>query len=131
MSLNKTLRLVTFILALFTNCSNNEDATDNDFIIYQEGNTKITLLDVMDSRCPINANCVWEGNAEVSMRIEKDNETMDFSLNTAGNINNDLNYPTSTTIFDLFIELLDVQPYPEIDVTYTLEDYVISLNVTN
>ncbi len=131
MSLKKTLGLTLVILIFFSNCSNTDDSANDELIVYQEGNVMITLIDVSDSRCPTNVDCVWQGNAEVDMRIVKENETMDFTLNTAGFINENLDFPNSILILDLNIELLDLQPYPENGVSYTLEDYIISLEVSN
>ncbi len=131
MSLKKTLGLTLVILSFFTNCSSNDDSSNNELIIYQEGNVKITLIDVSDSRCPTNMDCVWPGNGEVEMRIVKENETADFTLNTAGYINDNLDFPKNISILDVNIELLDLQPYPENGISYALEDYTISLDVTN
>lgn len=127
--MKKTLGFAVIILTLFFSCSENDELSNNESIIYQEGDVLITLIDIDDARCPINVNCVWEGNAEVGMRITKDNETMDFMLNTAGYINESSNFPTNTSIFDLNVELLDLQPYPEDGMDYTLEDYTVSISV--
>ena len=129
MNWNKTLGTLLIFLIIFFSCSTNDNLLSNELIIYQEGNIKITLIEVNDGRCPTNAECIWQGNSEVKMKIVKENETMDFTLNTAGYINDQLNYPDSISIFNLNIKLLDVQPYPELDSAFSLEDYTISLNV--
>ena len=121
------LYLFAFVL-LFSACS-NDDALNN-LTVYEEGNIKITLINVIDGRCPENANCTWQGNAEVLMEFEKGNQLMEFKLNTAGMINEEFNFPISATILNLNIALIDLQPYPVSVAPIPLEDYVISLEVT-
>lgn len=129
--MKKALRFTVIILTLFFSCSEseNDELLNDTSIIYQEGNIVITLIDINDSRCPLNSNCIWQGNAEVAMRITNGEETMDFTLNTAGDINENYNFPSSTSIFDVTIKLLDLQPYPESDNQDTLEDYSVNIEV--
>lgn len=129
MNFNKALGLTLLVITFFFSCSTNDDSSDNDSIIYQEGNITITLKKIDDGRCPTSVNCVWAGNAEVKMIIANEGEAMDFTLNTAGYINDGLNFPTSVSIFDLHIELVALQPYPEGDSPLPLEDYTVSINV--
>ena len=129
MNFNKALGLTLLIITFFFSCSNDDDSSGNKSTIYQEGNITITLKKINDGRCPTNINCLWVGNAEVIMTITNENEIMDLTLNTAGYINEQLNFPTSTSIFDLDIELVALQPYPEDGVPLTLEDYTVSINV--
>jgi hypothetical protein len=129
MNFKKALGLTLLIITFFLSCSNDDDSSDNESTIYQEGNITITLKKVEDGRCPTNINCVWSGNAEVKMTIANGDEAMDFTLNTAGYINEGLNFPTSASIFDLHIELIALQPYPEEGVPLSLEDYTVSIQV--
>ena len=117
------------ISTLIFSCSEDDESLNNESIIYKEGNVLITLLDVDDERCPTNVDCVWQGNAEVEMKITNGNETMDFKLNTAGFINEDANFPTSTSIFDLNIELLNLEPYPEDNKQIPIDEYDIIISV--
>jgi hypothetical protein len=79
---------------------------------------------VNDSRCPIGATCVWEGNAELSFILEQDSELLyEFNLNT------NPGFRTDTTINDLRYKLLDLLPYPELDTVPDLDDYTILLIV--
>ena len=123
------LGFVMIISTLIFSCSEDDESLNNESIIYKEGNVLITLLDVDDERCPTNVDCVWQGNAEVEMKITNANETMDFKLNTAGFINEDANFPTSTSIFDLNIELLNLEPYPEDNKQIPIDEYDIIISV--
>jgi hypothetical protein len=77
---------------------------------------------VGDSRCPIGATCVWEGNAELSFILEQDGDLLyEFNLNT------NPGFRTDTTINDLRYKLLDLLPYPELDTVPNLDDYIIQL----
>jgi len=111
--------------------ANDEDELPNEeLIVYEEGNIIITLINITDNRCPTNVNCFVQGNAIVDLRIFNGNETMDFTLNTAGEINSGYSFPTNATVFDLNIELEDLQPLPLDDNTeIPLEDYTIRLSV--
>jgi hypothetical protein len=45
---------------------------------------KVTLTGVPnDSRCPINAVCIWEGDAAVALRFEKNGQATDVTLHTS------------------------------------------------
>ena len=57
---------------------------DSDFIIKKDETSSVDGLllkfdKVQDSRCPLNAICVWGGNVQVSLKIN-DNESASFCL---------------------------------------------------
>lgn len=77
---------------------------------------------VGDSRCPTGATCVWEGNAELSFILEQDGDQLyEFNLNT------NPGFRTDTSINDLRYKLIDLLPYPELDMDRNLDDYIIQL----
>ena len=79
---------------------------------------------VGDSRCPVGAACVWEGNAELSFILEQDSDQLhEFNLNT------NPEFRTDTTINELRYKLVDLIPYPELDIERNLDDYSILLIV--
>ncbi|MBV9879265.1 MAG: protease complex subunit PrcB family protein [Gemmatirosa sp.] len=44
---------------------------------------RVTLRAITnDSRCPINALCIWEGDAEVGLRFEQGSKTTDVAMHT-------------------------------------------------
>ena len=48
---------------------------------------RVTLQHVLnDSRCPINALCIWEGDAAVALRFESGAQTSDVTLHTSAKI---------------------------------------------
>jgi PrcB C-terminal len=45
---------------------------------------RVTLLHVVnDSRCPINALCIWEGDAAVTLRFEQGTQSADVTMHTS------------------------------------------------
>ena len=71
---------------------------------------------ISDSRCPIGLRCVIAGYVEIAFIFN----SVPFSLRC----NQD------TTIGHYNIRLVDVDPYPDIDSTYTKEDYAAEVIVT-
>jgi hypothetical protein len=55
-------------------------------VTYEKGIT-VEIIEIFDSRCPINAVCVWEGEAKVVFQINTDTfsllmeESKEFSFN--------------------------------------------------
>ncbi|MEX2111074.1 MAG: hypothetical protein WD802_10750 [Gemmatimonadaceae bacterium] len=59
-----------------------------------------------DSRCPANAICVWEGDAEIEVTASREGgtaETRTLSLSRPGN---------EVRVGDLFVRFLGLDPYP-------------------
>jgi hypothetical protein len=80
-----------------TNIPLNTTYADTDFTL------KFNAV-LNDSRCPRNANCVWEGDADVQFKLNKNNIENVFSLHTNGH--------SDTIINDLKIKLLNLSPIP-------------------
>ena len=149
--MKKALGFILIVLALLASCSEddkvindepiignselaikddiiNDELLDNKLVIYNKENIVITLINIEEGRCPINVTCFWEGNTAVEMRISKDNEIVDFTLNTAGEMDDTL--PRSITVFDLNITLDDLQPHPiDENMEIPLENYMVGLSV--
>lgn len=64
-------------------------------------NVTITFEKVIeDSRCPMNARCIWEGNARIAIRCGK----------AACELNTSTRFNTREKIADFFIELRRLEP---------------------
>ena len=61
-----------------------------------------------DSRCPINAICVWEGDAAVSVRLQRNGLTSDQELHTSARMG-----ATSVAFEGYEIRLFGLTPAPE------------------
>jgi hypothetical protein len=62
---------------------------------------------IEDSRCPINVNCVWAGEAVVEVQFTVSDRVFPLQLSSAG-----ASSPNSLDTVGYRITLLDVQPYP-------------------
>jgi hypothetical protein len=81
-----------------------------------------------ESRCPIGATCVWEGQASVVVRVNKESETLGDITLTSRAGNREL---ATREIGGYTIELLEVTPVPELDQNpIGIDDYVITLLVS-
>jgi len=69
---------------------------------------KIKLIDISDSRCPKEAQCVWAGEARAEINILKNNQDVGFfNLTVDGTIH-----------FDKYsVKLTAVEPYPTLNQT--------------
>jgi hypothetical protein len=76
-----------------------------------------------DSRCPVDVQCVWAGNAEVELGIRAGmGPTMPFRLNT--NL-----IPRSADKLGLRITLLELKPVPRAGTAIKPEDYSVRVKV--
>jgi hypothetical protein len=91
----------------------------HDCIYNRQNNFYICMEAVnSDSRCPVGANCIWEGNAEVKFRLEKSgNINIPFILNT------NTRFINSTIVEGYRITLTGLNPHPAINVRIDPEKY--------
>lgn len=76
-----------------------------------------------DSRCPIDVNCFWQGNAEVQVTLSKaGNPSSTVVLNTGVS-------PNTATYLNYEVELTDLNPDPVSTSTINPNDYVATLIV--
>ena len=80
-----------------------------------------------DSRCPMDATCIWQGDAAVKIKYESRIESREFTLHT----NETSSTPTSVVLNGLRIQLVHVMPYPCLSCqNIRKEDETISIVVT-
>lgn len=124
----RTTLILILLVTIIYSCSLEDDY--NEITVYESNGTKITLLNVADSRCPDNPNgaCVWAGNAEVLLRIEKNHQSENFVLNTneATTFNE---FETHINILDTYIELMDLEPYPTYPGQFSTYQYQVTLDI--
>lgn len=116
------------LILLFNFCSDPTDPKLGDIFeltfgqtteIHKE-NLSIKFLAVAeDSRCPLDAVCVWEGNAEILLETAQDTVPLNTTLE-----------PKIIDVGSYTIELISVSPYPETITSIDDEDYIIELTVT-
>lgn len=85
----------------------------------------MTLKDVLDSRCPTDANinCAWAGNVVAKVNIKKGSISKDF----------DLTYPGQAYIYDAYkIAIFDAKPDKGLQsVVISKKDYKIIFVISN
>jgi len=84
---------------------------------------RIKFTAVEDSRCPADTNCIWAGNAKVTIQVtNRRGKTQTFDLNT--------NLDAKSVEFDGYeITLGDVTPYPRSNVRLDPNGYTARLTV--
>lgn len=89
---------------------------------------RVTFQDVTeDSRCPIGAQCFWEGQATVAVGIAKDGQdlgTLSLTLRAG------MEHLATTTLDEYTIQLAAVDPYPKQGRQTQPSDYVVTLVVS-
>jgi hypothetical protein len=127
--------VLIILTTLFFAFSCSEETLNNSFelnklqtfipgITYHLENTETTfrINDVNDSRCPKGATCIWAGMVQIEL-IFQSLATDTIRLNTMDN--------QSDTIENYVFQLMEVEPYPELDKEINLDDYRITLNIFN
>jgi hypothetical protein len=72
------------------------------------GGSRITFRKVTeDSRCPINAVCVWEGDAQIEVTVSRDGAAAETRVLSLSQPNNE------ARIGDLFVRFVSLAPHPE------------------
>jgi len=109
------------------------DLTLNDTVelvygkIYRnyEKNISIQLDSVTEeSRCPLNVECFWAGNAIVKFKFTVNDIPTIFYLNTSGGFVSDI------TISGYRIQLLGLMPYPVYPNPIKQADYIAKIKIT-
>ncbi len=83
----------------------------------------IKFVSVEDSRCPQDVNCIWAGNAKVTIKVtNRKGVSKTFELNT--------NLEPRAVRFDGYeIKLGDVTPYPRSDIRIDKNGYAATFSV--
>ena len=91
----------------------------------EEENISITFESVIgDSRCPADAQCVWEGDAEIGLVFSKADQTSDITLHTHPD------YTTSVSVSGYTITLTDLEPPASLKDPPVPEDYAAHIVIT-
>ena len=88
-------------------------------------NLKIKFVSVVeDSRCPIDANCIWTGNAKIQFKLKKKNGVWEtFELNT------DVE-KREIRFSGYAIKIVGLTPTPKANVRINRNGYVATFSIT-
>jgi hypothetical protein len=90
------------------------------------GDMKIKFTDMLgDSRCPLNAVCIWEGEVTCRLDINYGGKVVQKMLVKSGN-----SPEYATTDFAGYTIRFDVQPYPEAGKSIAKSSYFLRLIIT-
>jgi hypothetical protein len=87
-------------------------AAGQEFVLSPTGRAVVAGLEVRfdevveDSRCPMNARCVWEGNARVAFRVRHADKVSTLTLNTSER------FATRKEFGDTVLRLVRLEPTP-------------------
>jgi hypothetical protein len=98
----------------------------NDVYVDFENGLKLQGHLINESRCPGGAQCIWAGYAAARFNLIDDGNEYTFDLSTI-----DL-APTlkrDTLINGITYKLLDITPYPYLNVEYKPEDYKVKVSI--
>jgi len=92
-------------------------ANETKTVVYQGKSISITASDFKDSRCPINANCVWQGYASVKITFKDDVKEQDLTFCVGGCSTVAIPLIETVTLNGTTykIKLEDITPYPSLD----------------
>lgn len=110
--------IALLILVILASC---EKETLNPTEVYRSRDLKIEFMDYTDSRCPLNANCIWEGQAEVYLGVESGKDKTEFMMTGIG---------SDTTVFGHNIKFVDLLPYPEEGVEESFKNKELIIQVS-
>ena len=98
----------------------------NDTLLLNNAFGWISLTNVpQDSRCPVNAQCVWAGDAIAGVMYFDGSELHDLELHTHPK------YQADTMIHGLYFKLLDLSPHPFAGKETNPDDYRASIFITD
>ncbi|HYQ59046.1 MAG TPA: hypothetical protein VEP89_17005 [Draconibacterium sp.] len=85
-----------------------------------DNSLQFSIVEINDSRCPVDVECVWAGKADVKIDVERPQQGS-ITLSTYDNL--------SDTVAGFSFELINVSPYPVSTETTELEDYEVTLRI--
>lgn len=90
------------------------------------GNLTVSFSEVLsDSRCAIDATCVWEGSGRISLDLESNGQNLSIFIDT-----NDLNdFTTTVEALGLVFQLNTLNPLPELGQVIDPSDYSINIEI--
>lgn len=89
------------------------------------GEVRLRWLDLNDSRCPLGVNCIWEGQAVVTLEVWRNDEApqrIELTLRSGSG-------SAEEAVAGYHLRLLNVQPYPREGVTPKRSEYVATVEI--
>ncbi len=93
---------------------------------YLPNGIELTILNIVDSRCPSDVICIWQGETKISFNVIKDLQDLGNFILTSKTGQKD---PAIESLDGYSIKLVQVEPYPYSDEKILLSDYKVTLVV--
>jgi len=88
-----------------------ETIIEGNRVEFEDGNFFVEFKEVVsDGRCPVNADCIWEGAAEVALTIHQYRAEKDVIVHTINR--EDMQLTRTTEYDDYIIEVVQLLPLP-------------------
>ena len=99
-------------------CSEFESKTDHVSVCLD------SLIE--DSRCPVNAVCIWQGTAIAKFSVTVNDRQQPITLSTFSLPG----FPSDTILMGYKIEFVNLLPYPEVNVIHDISEYRAEMKIT-
>jgi len=120
-SKNKKVPLLQNSIKMGNVDSLNIEIGINSFIVIEDKGLEIQFASLIeDSRCPIGARCIWEGNAKINLLVKTKSNTNLVELN----INLD---PRKISNEGFSLKLISLEPHPKLGVDIDSTSYKASI----
>ena len=125
----------SIILFAFASCKKESAVFDENLIAINQCRSftrdAISLtccLDsvIEDSRCPIDAVCIWQGRGVARFKVNTQNTVHTITLATI----KFTPFNKDTTLAGFKIELIGLSPYPDLKKPLRYKDYVAEVKIT-
>ena len=88
-----------------------------------DGKISVKFLSIVeDSRCPMNARCVWAGNAKIKLTISKGKSAKTVELNTGTGVK-------TVTVSGYKFQIAELLPWPGVPHTMVAKPEMVKLSV--
>ena len=90
-----------------------------------QGELRLRLLELSDSRCPLGVQCVWEGQVAATVEVSRDElapQVVELVLRSGLDAG-------AKAVAGHRLRLLNVEPYPREGVTPERREYVATLEI--
>lgn len=122
--------ILLFSVSLLFSCDDNNDCEGfnlgkefeiaiNETLQNCPKNISFTLLDIQDSRCPADGQCIWQGMIVIDATLTIDGKDQQLQLSTNENVSG---FPAEFFTSEYSVKLIDAVPYPDFSSPHKPED---------
>jgi hypothetical protein len=126
--------LAVFVLMGLYGCAPatiKEFSLDEPFTLFVRQKAQVAELQIQflgvsqDSRCPVDVECVWAGNAQITLRVSLKDSTEETVITI-----NSYTEPREAIYEGFRIEFVDLRPVPRSDRPINPAEYRVTLKVS-